>query len=174
MVGIGTALSDDPELTCRIAGLTRGRTVRIVADADARLPTHSKLVASARQRPVWVLCASDADAQRQAELTARGVRILHAARTGKGIDLTQGFAALAREGLTRVLVEGGAGLAAGLLKERLVDRVAWFRAAAVIGAEGLSAIGELNVAALSAMPRFKPVERLRLGDDVLETYEPAT
>ena len=134
----------------------------------------SKLASTARDITVWLLCAADADSARQAELAKRGVRILHVARAPSGIDLAQAFGLLAREGLTRILVEGGATLAASLLQAKLVDRIAQFRAPAAIGGDGLSAIGPLGLVGMSETLRFKPVETLRLGEDVLETYQPAT
>jgi diaminohydroxyphosphoribosylaminopyrimidine deaminase/5-amino-6-(5-phosphoribosylamino)uracil reductase len=171
MVGVGTALADDPELTMRVAGVKRSRFVRIVADADARLPADSKLARSANDLPVWVLCAADADAARRTALAKLGARLLHVPRASSGICLKQALAALGREGLTRVLVEGGATLAAGLLSASLVDQLAQFRAPAAIGGDGLSAVGSLNLTSLQAMPRFRPIETMRLGEDVLETYE---
>ena len=174
MVGIGTALADDPELTCRVAGIQRNRLVRIVADADARLPLSSKLASSANEIAVWLLCAADADSARQAALAKAGVRLLHVPRVAGGVDLERALKALGDEGLTRVLVEGGATLAAGLLKAHLVDQIAQFRAPAAIGGDGLGAIGALGLSGLKEMPRFRPVETLRLVEDVLETYEPAT
>jgi diaminohydroxyphosphoribosylaminopyrimidine deaminase/5-amino-6-(5-phosphoribosylamino)uracil reductase len=174
MVGIGTALSDDPELTCRLPGIQRNRLVRIVADANARLPLSSKLASTANEIAVWLLCAADADGSRQAALSKTGVRVFHVPRTPDGINLARAFAALGGEGLTRVLVEGGATLAAGLLKARLADQIAQFRAPAAIGGDGVSAIGALGLSGLNEMPRFRPIETLRLAEDVLETYEPAT
>jgi len=173
LAGIGTVLADDPELTCRVAGIARKRFVRIVADADARLPTTSRLASSANEAAVWLLCASDADAARQAALAQKGVRILHVARAASGIDLGRAFALLAREGLTRVLIEGGATLGASALKASLVDQIARFGAPAAIGGDGLSAIGALGFARMSETLRFKRGETLRLGEDVLETYQPA-
>lgn len=174
MVGIGTVLADDPELTIRVAGVKRSRLVRVIADADARLPSESKLAASALEHAVWLLCASDADVARQAMLAAKGVRILHVPRASVGVDLHQAVGRLASEGLTRVLVEGGASLAASILQARLVDRLAWFRSPAAIGGDGVSALGALNLTTLQGMPRFKPVDTMRWAQDVLETYEPAT
>jgi diaminohydroxyphosphoribosylaminopyrimidine deaminase/5-amino-6-(5-phosphoribosylamino)uracil reductase len=174
MVGIGTVLADDPELTIRIAGIKRSRLIRVVADADARLPTESKLATSAFETAVWLLCARDADAARQAALTAKGVRILHVSRGPVGVDLAEAVAALAREGLTRVLVEGGARIAAGILQAHLADRLAWFRSPVAIGADGVGGLAALNLATLQAMPRFEPVDTMRWAQDVLETYEPAT
>ncbi|MBI1209821.1 MAG: bifunctional diaminohydroxyphosphoribosylaminopyrimidine deaminase/5-amino-6-(5-phosphoribosylamino)uracil reductase RibD [Alphaproteobacteria bacterium] len=173
MAGIGTVLADDPELTCRLAGIKRSRFVRVVADAEARLPPRSKLATSAKDVAVWLLCAGDADSARQAALVKQGVRILHVPRSDGGVDLAKAFATLGGEGLTRVLVEGGATLAAGLLKDGLVDQLVQFRAPSVIGGDGLAAIGALDVTSLKRMPRFRPIDTLRLGEDVLETYEPA-
>ena len=80
--------------------------------------------------------------------------------------------ALARRGVTRVLAEGGAGLAAGLLRAGLVDRLAWFHAPAVMGADGHPAAEGLRLAALAAMPRFRRVAVRPLGMDLLTEYEP--
>jgi diaminohydroxyphosphoribosylaminopyrimidine deaminase/5-amino-6-(5-phosphoribosylamino)uracil reductase len=79
--------------------------------------------------------------------------------------------ALARRGVTRVLAEGGAGLAAGLLRAGLVDRLAWFHAPSVMGAEGRPAAEGLRLAALDAMPRFRRVSVRALGPDVLTEFE---
>jgi diaminohydroxyphosphoribosylaminopyrimidine deaminase/5-amino-6-(5-phosphoribosylamino)uracil reductase len=61
-----------------------------------------------------------------------------------------------------------------LLQARLVDRVAWFRAPAVIGGDGLPAAQAFGVDALTGAPRFVPAGQVRVGDDVLETYRRST
>ena len=76
---------------------------------------------------------------------------------------------LGGQGLTRVLVEGGAALATSLLRTGLVDRLLWYRAPTVMG-EGLSAVTALAATGLGTLPRFIHEETLRLGEDVLETY----
>ncbi|WP_198373221.1 dihydrofolate reductase family protein, partial [Roseomonas rosulenta] len=88
-----------------------------------------------------------------------------------GLDLRALLAALARRGVTRVLAEGGAGLAAGLLRARLVDRLAWFHAPGIMGAEGWPAAEGLRLAALAAMPRFRRVALRPLGADILTEFE---
>ena len=80
---------------------------------------------------------------------------------------------LAAEGLTRVLVEGGATLASSLLKARLVDRLYCYRAPTLMG-DGVSAVASLGALALQELPRFRREETIRLGEDVLETYRTAT
>jgi diaminohydroxyphosphoribosylaminopyrimidine deaminase/5-amino-6-(5-phosphoribosylamino)uracil reductase len=69
-----------------------------------------------------------------------------------------------------VLVEGGSALAASLLQQDLVDRIDWFRSAAIIGGDGLAAAGSLEVWRLAEARRFVRVETETVGPDVLETY----
>jgi diaminohydroxyphosphoribosylaminopyrimidine deaminase/5-amino-6-(5-phosphoribosylamino)uracil reductase len=169
MVGIGSALADDPELTCRLPGLGAKPLVRIVVDSQARLPPSSKLASSAREQPVWLITAPSADT---ASLAAQGVEILRAPASADGLDLSAAMKLLGDRGLTRLFVEGGATLAASLVKAALVDKLLWYRAPTLMGA-GLSAVGDLGVNEVSGLPRFRRKETIRLGDDVLETFRPA-
>jgi len=172
LVGSGTVLADDPDLTCRIPGMERMPVLRVVADARLRTPTSARLVTTASRLPT---CIFTAPGHRPAELApyiAAGVAVqtVPAAPEG-GLDLRALLAALAQRGVTRVLAEGGAGLAAGLLRAGLVDRIAWFHAPAVMGAEGHPATADLHLAALAAMPRFRRVAVRELGPDLLTEYE---
>jgi diaminohydroxyphosphoribosylaminopyrimidine deaminase/5-amino-6-(5-phosphoribosylamino)uracil reductase len=168
LVGIGTALADDPELTCRLPGVRATGPVRVVVDSKARLPVSSKLAATAKAAPVRLLSAVSSDALQQA-----GVKILRVPATVHGVDLAAAMRELAVQGLTRVLVEGGATLASALLKAGLVDRLLWYRAPSLMG-EGIAAVTLNGLGGLKDMPRFAHEGTIRLGDDVLETYRPAT
>ena len=170
MIGIGSALADDPELTCRLPGVDASRLVRIVADTKARLPATSKLARSAASQPVWLLTSPTADT---AVLRQTGVKCIAVPQTQSGIDLSAALKALAVEGLTHVLVEGGAALAASLLKAKLVDRLLWYRAPSVMG-DGVAAVASLGLTGLGDMPRFRHEETIRLGEDVLESYRAPT
>jgi diaminohydroxyphosphoribosylaminopyrimidine deaminase / 5-amino-6-(5-phosphoribosylamino)uracil reductase len=81
--------------------------------------------------------------------------------------------ALAKNGLTRVLVEGGGTIAAALLREKLVDRLAWFHAPCVIGGDGWPAAQAFGVGQLSQMPRFSLLAQQRLGSDILSEFKKA-
>ncbi len=166
LIGVGTALADDPELTCRVPGLGTPRHVRVVIDSNARLPSTSKLAGSAHTNPLWLVTAPGADT---AALVQKGAKILTAPRH----DLGAAMQALAADGLTRVLVEGGATLASSLLNAGMVDRLLWYRAPSLMG-EGISAVASLGLTRLNDLPRLKREETIRLGDDVLETYRPAS
>jgi diaminohydroxyphosphoribosylaminopyrimidine deaminase/5-amino-6-(5-phosphoribosylamino)uracil reductase len=134
VVGIGTALADDPLLTVRDwpppgesagdgpAAWPRVQPLRIVLDSHLRLPPGSRLAATAAESPVLVLAATDAPADRAAALSRRGVEVEHVAAGDKGLDLRAVAEVLSAREVTGALVEPGPGLAAGLLAAGLADR----------------------------------------------------
>jgi len=170
LVGVGTVLADDPELTCRIDGFRSAPLVRIVVDSHLRTPLLSKLVNSARQTPLWLLHRDGADPARKQALADAGVALLEVPGGATGVDLPAALRALAKAGLTRILAEGGASLAAALLRGHLVDRLAWFHAPAIIGGDGWPAAQAFGVTELSDMPRFTLLAQEQWGDDLLSTF----
>jgi diaminohydroxyphosphoribosylaminopyrimidine deaminase/5-amino-6-(5-phosphoribosylamino)uracil reductase len=168
MVGTGTVLADDPQLTCRLPGLARRSPVRVVLDRRLRIPLAARLIAGARQTPTWVLTLTSADPARREAFLAAGASLIDADPDPAGrIDLAAALAALGRRGITRLLVEGGAHLAAALLRAGLVDRLAWFHAPLLIGADGTPAIAALGLDTLAGAPGFVPVSIEAVGDDML-------
>lgn len=171
MVGINTALADDPELTCRLPGLEGRSPVRIVVDSRLRLPLTSKLVRTAGTVPTWIVTRSDHDRSRAAVLADCGAVVVPVRADAAGLpDMTMALSELAGRGLTRVLVEGGATLAATLLRAGLIARIEWFRAAGVIGGDGIPAVAAFGVSALAAMARFERLAVRRAGADAMESY----
>ena len=159
LVGSGTALADNPELTCRLPGYTGRPKVRIVLDRRLRLPLNAKLVTTATEIPTWVVTA---EVGPKAEaLAAKGVEVITADTAGIG-------ALLAERGLTRVLIEGGGQVAGSFLKAGLIDEIAWFRAPAAIGGDGLPVLGPLGATTLASIPSFDRLETLAFGPDTLD------
>ncbi|MCA3359562.1 MAG: bifunctional diaminohydroxyphosphoribosylaminopyrimidine deaminase/5-amino-6-(5-phosphoribosylamino)uracil reductase RibD [Roseomonas sp.] len=172
LVGSGTVLADDPDLTCRIPGMERVPMLRVVADARLRTPEASRLVQGAELAPVLIITAPGHPPAAQAPFMAAGADIVTVpAHAAGGLDLPSLLRALGRRGVTRVLAEGGAGLAAALLRQGLVDRLVWFHAPAVMGGDGHPALQGLRLAALSAMPRFHRTAQRAIGDDMLSEFE---
>ena len=171
MVGIGTVLADDPDLTCRIPGFRRTPMVRIILDGTLRTPPSARLVTTAADQPTWIVHGSNAPAAHHAALQRPGIRLIP---TGTPrVDLSAALHALGAAGLTRVLAEGGAGVAAALIAAGLVDRIAWFHAPALIGGDGLPAVRSCGVSALDRMPRFTRTAARPLGDDMLTELQAA-
>jgi diaminohydroxyphosphoribosylaminopyrimidine deaminase/5-amino-6-(5-phosphoribosylamino)uracil reductase len=168
LVGIETALADDPELTVRLGGFEGRQPARVVLDSRQRLRCTAKLAQTARTVPTYVVTTGAPSA----ELTDCGVRVLRVEAVGDGRpELEAALAALQAEGLARVLVEGGGQVAASFLRCGLVDRIEWFRAPLLLGAEGRPAVGALAVAELADAPRFHRIEAHAVGDDLWERYE---
>ncbi|MBP0492282.1 bifunctional diaminohydroxyphosphoribosylaminopyrimidine deaminase/5-amino-6-(5-phosphoribosylamino)uracil reductase RibD [Roseomonas sp. SG15] len=163
MAGSGTLLADDPELTCRLPGYAPVPTVRVVADARLRTPLRARLFNS--EAPAWIATAPGHDPASMAALEQRGAAFIDVpAAPGGGLEPEALLRALAGKGITRLLVEGGAALAASLLRAGLVDRVAWFTAPSVIGGDGRAGLDPIGVETLAAMPRLKVTGRRQAGD----------
>ena len=170
LIGIGTALADNPLLTCRLPGMERRSPVRIVADSELRLPLEARLVATTAQCPLWVVASETASRDREAALRARGVEVLRVAGTGRKLDLRAAMRVLADKGITRVLLEGGPILATATLASGLVDELALFQSEIAVGPDGIDALEGLPLSALTHSPRFKRAETEMLGPDRLDTF----
>lgn len=171
LVGAGTAIADDPSLTCRLPGMADRSPVRVLADGNLRVPATQKLIAEATQVPTWVLAFADAPADRRNAVEASGARLIDVPKNDAGgIDLAAALAALGELGVTRLMVEGGGALAASLFAADLVDRIVWYRAASIIGGDGLAAIGGFGVGPLDGMPRFGRLSVRALGGEIEERY----
>ncbi len=172
LVGVGTGLADDPELTCRLPGLEDRSPVRVVMDSRLRLPLTSRLVATAGQTPTWIITLPGNDEARCQAFLNAGVDLIEVDPDTSGTpDLPEAMRALGDRGITRLLVEGGSHLAAALLRARLVDRVAWFRAPLMVGGDGLPAAQAFGVDRLTDAPAFVSRGVRTLGGDVLELFE---
>ncbi|MDD2877900.1 MAG: bifunctional diaminohydroxyphosphoribosylaminopyrimidine deaminase/5-amino-6-(5-phosphoribosylamino)uracil reductase RibD [Acidiphilium sp.] len=165
MVGVGTALADDPELTCRIDWYRAVPMVRVVVDSHLRLPLSSRLARGAGEHPLWIVHRDGADPARREAFTSLGARLFEVPAAEIGVDPVAALQALGAAGITRLLVEGGGVLAAVLLRSDLVDHVAWFTAPMVIGGDGVVAVAGFGAAELAAAKRFKMVGTAISGDD---------
>jgi len=166
IVGIGTALADDPRLTVRLVG---GRDpLRIVVDSRLRLPASARVLADGAARRTLVATTEMADGDRASEIERLGAEVLMLpARAGREqVDLRALLEELGRRGIKSALVEGGSGIITSLLVERLVNRLVVVIAPRIIG-KGIEAIGDLNVARLTDAINFSEFKTRRLGPDIV-------
>lgn len=168
LVGIETALADDPLLTCRIPGLEQDSPLRVILDTRLRLNERSKLARTARDIPTLLFTAVEGGRA----LSETGIEIVRVARDVRGRpDIGVVLNELASRGLTRLLVEGGASVHASFLDRNLADRLEIFRAPLALGASGTAAIDALAAFSLDEAPHFVRVGTRELGADLLETFE---
>jgi len=171
LVGARTVAADDPELTCRLPGLEARSPVRIVVDGHLSLPLTAKLVATAQTVPTVVITLSNAPVERRRALEDLGLALIDAEPDSSGyIDMGDMLRKLGAHGITRVLCEGGAHVAAALLRAGLVDRLAWFRAPIVIGGDGIPAAEAFGVDALTMARAFRRTGSRALGPDAMDAY----
>ena len=171
LVGIGTVLADDPQLTCRLPGMEALSPVRVVLDARLRLPPDRAVATSARATPVWVVAALDAPAEAERALRELGVDVLRAPAQAGRLDLAAVLRMLAGRGITRLMVEGGPTVAAAFVAADLVDAAALFRSPKTIGPDGVDALEGMRLETMTA--RLKALGREPVGEDSVEFFERA-
>ena len=164
LVGIGTVLADDPSLTTRLPDYDH-RIVRIVLDTHLRIPLDSQLVKTAKGYPLWVFHSSGNNDKIE-KLGKAGVR-LFAYDTS---DIPGVLGQLAEEGITRLLVEGGAKVHTSFLLMGLCDRFLWFRAPENLGPGAVDALEGYNIFKIGPEFGLARQNALVLGEDLLEIY----
>jgi len=166
MVGVGTVLQDDPQLTCRIDGGRNPR--RIIVDAQAMTPIASRVVATAPEVETIIATPQDAPPERVEALAAAGCTIIPLpARNGR-LRISDLLAATAERKITNIMVEGGAGLLASVFEERAADEVRVFVAPIFIGGKDApSPLAGYGVERIAECLRLRTVQSRRIGEDTL-------
>lgn len=168
LVGIGTVLADDPELTCRLPGCEGRSPIRVIIDAQARTPVTAKIVATAERVPTWIFVGPGAAADKVRALGDRGVSVLVAERNAAGrLDLADVLFQLGRAGITTVMTEGGSTIARCLVEEDLVDEAQVVLSPLTVGDGGVPALAGLPLSRLLDHPDFETLENRRLDVDRL-------
>ncbi len=168
LVAIGTVLSDDPLLNCRLPGMDDRTPVRVVLDGSLRTPMSSRLVKTAQQYPLWMIARTNAPVEPELMLAAAGADVMRVDAGPDGrIDLRAALVLLAARGITRLLVEGGPILSAALIKADLVDEAVVVRSLKTLGSKAVPAIEGMPLEALIHSPKLKTFERRAVGDDTL-------
>jgi len=164
LVGAGTALADDPLLTCRLPGMADRSPIRVVLDRRLRLPLDSALVKSAREIPLWIVTAGESAAHE-----AAGAILIRPPDPEPAAILME----LAARGITRLLIEGGGAVAASFLRADLIDELIWMRAPILIGGDGVPAFASLGVTDPNLLQPWVLRKSAMLGRDRLESWSRA-
>ena len=172
IIGIGTALADKPELTCRIKGMESYSPCRIIIDSTLKLPFSNPLVKTANKVPTIVLTTNKVNKEKVSTFRKRGVKVIELAPSYSEHIAPELIAkTLGTEGFNNVLIEGGSKLAGSFIAAGLVDRLAWFHAPKIIGGDGINSIAEFGVEDLLEAQSFKRITHKECGKDIYEVYE---
>ncbi len=171
MVGIGTVLSDNPQLTCRLPGMSERSPVRVVLDAKLKLPLMTSVVATVRETPTWVFTSRKPSAIAEEILQHKGCKVFRVGDADGQLDLAEVLKILAEQGITRLMVEGGPTLAGGFAAAGLIDELALLRGAKTIGADGIAPLEGMPLDGFTGQLHTRGSEKI--GPDTLETYQRA-
>lgn len=169
MVGIGTVLSDNPQLTCRLPGMFERSPVRVVLDAKLKLPLATSVVATVRETPTWVFTSSKPSAIAEEILQQKGCKVFRVGDVDGRLDLDEVLKVLAEQGITRLMVEGGPKVAGAIAAAGLVDEVALLRGEKTIGANGIEPLDGMPLNGFTGQLHARGSEKL--GPDTLEIFE---
>lgn len=166
--GIGTILADDPQLTTRLPEGGKN-PIRVVVDSLARIPLTAKLLNDGQARTI-IAVSSRAPASKIDQIRSRGAEVVQVEETEGRLDLRCLFQWLGKQGITSMLIEGGAAVAASALNSNLVDKVCWFIAPKIIGGTAATGpIGGAGIAELANAILLEDLETQPVGADTMIT-----
>ena len=167
MVGIGTALADDPQLTARSVRPKVIQPTRIVVDSAARLPTNATMLSEDGETIVAIVAGTK---RRIAALRQAGAEVLTVPGENEGVDLRKLLVTLGQRDITSVLVEGGSLLLGSLFDQHLVDKVVGIVAPVLIGGnQAKGPIDGLGALTIAEAVRVSRVTHHVLGGDMIVT-----
>lgn len=169
LIGAGTARADDPDLTVRDMGAAH-QPIRIVIDARLSHSPSSRLGQTAKQSPVWLCHTDQAPPEARAAWANAGATLIECKSDNAQVNLTDALQRLATLGLTRIFCEGGATLAAALIRDHLIDDMITFTAGKLIGASGHPALAALPNAPLNALPALSLINTRQIGPDTMSHW----
>lgn len=166
LVGIGTIRQDDPQLTCR---LQRGRNpLRVILDSRLSIPLGARVLQEQKAAKTIIFACRGADEEKIKALNAQGVEVLlFPPEEGGRVDIEETLRELGARGISSLLVEGGAQVAAAFWKKALVDKLLVFVAPKIVGGGGTDAFADLGVAKIEAAPQLQWLKYRRIGNDIL-------
>jgi len=165
MVGVGTILKDDPELTVRLS--RGGNPVRIVVDSTLRIPADACVLKNQETAKTIIATTSDHSRKKLLQLRDAGTDVFIVNKDDRGkVDLKGLLTELGKKDLSSILVEGGSEIITSFLKERLADRIVIITAPKIAG-EGIPSVGDLGIRKIDDSIRLSLKKISRKGDDII-------
>jgi diaminohydroxyphosphoribosylaminopyrimidine deaminase / 5-amino-6-(5-phosphoribosylamino)uracil reductase len=172
LVGIGTILADDPQLTYRGKQRKARPLLRVILDSKLRTPEKARIFSTPGEGPVLIFCAANASSVRRKRLEKCSAEVVIAPQNAGGLDLKFVLGELGKRKLLSVLVEGGSEIHWSFLEARLVDKFYSIISPLVIGGHrAVASVGGNGYGTLSEAPRFRIRKHYFAETDlILESY----
>lgn len=174
LIGQGTLLADDPDLTCRLPGMSWRSPVRVVLSTNGRLNPYAKMLKNMSTAPVWLFGSPDMPQRRIEVLEEIGTSVFTVSKNQQGrLHLRGVMEELANQGITRVLVEGGPSLENNLLQEGLADEIFIFQGRKEITGPTLQPFSPHGLEAVTENPDYNLADKRYIGEDLIWIYRRA-
>lgn len=168
LVGIGTVLADDPQLTTRLSGRKGKDPIRIILDSGLRLPLTARILGLDSPSPTWIATTAAAPRDKLLALESRGAELLVLPEEKGRVALRPLLQELGRRRVQSLLVEGGAEVLGTFLDQRLVNKFYFFYAPKILGGkDAYPAVAGRGVARLGEAHQARNLTLRRLGSDLL-------
>lgn len=165
MTGIGTVLSDDPSLNVRLKGAHKD-PVPVVLDSNLKTPPKANLM-RIHDEPI-IAATRPVDKDKKKKLQSLGARVLTVKKDKDGqVDMKDLMHRLGELEIMSVLIEGGSEVAGKALKSGIVDKISFFYAPKIVGADGLSMIGGLDIKKISGSIKVRSLKVKKIGDEFM-------
>jgi len=166
IVGTGTIRKDNPMLDCRLDGLSSRSPDVIVLDRKLDLKKNLKIFAN-KHRKINIFYSENVHRK---IYDTKNINYIKTREVNNVLDIRAVIENVIKLGYSRILVEGGAKLSASLLREDLIDEIAWFRASKIMGNDGINAISALNINHINNIKKFELINTKIIYDDQLSIY----
>ncbi len=168
MVGAGTVIADDPELTCRLAEGRVSHPIRIILDGRLSIPPEAKVVAGTLPEKTIVATTAEADPDKRRRLEDAGCELLIVPGHGDKIDLAELMAELGAREIASLMIEGGSSVHEAALQARIVDKVLFFIAPKIFGGKDApTAVGGPGVEEVEQAWRLAGMSVKNVGPDLV-------
>jgi len=167
MVGIGTVLKDDPQLTTRLEGRETKDPLRIVLDTNLSIPEKARMLHLSSDSGILIVCGDSAPSEKRKRLEEFGIRFLTLDDQEGQIDLAALVQELGKIGITSLLIEGGSRINGSALRAGIVDKVYMFYAPKICGGEGIPICTGPGVELMEQSINLEDITVHRFEDDVM-------
>jgi diaminohydroxyphosphoribosylaminopyrimidine deaminase/5-amino-6-(5-phosphoribosylamino)uracil reductase len=168
MVGIGTLVLDDPQLTVRHPNWKGKKIIRVILDSRLRFPLGAKILSTLAEGKILVFTLRDAPQRKADALIKKGVEVIPLSESSSGIDLHEVFFWLGKQEISSLLVEGGRHLLTSLLEARLADKIFLTLSPQLIGGENaLPFIGGKGVSFVKDSLNLKDIKYFQIENDMI-------
>ena len=164
LVGIGTVLADDPQLTCRLRGYSGKQPLRVILDSAARTPLSAKVLD--RAAPTLIATTDKAPEDGVEMLRSRGADIVRLPSREGRVDLAATLEELGRRGVVEVLLEGGPTVLGDAIERSLVDRFVFYLAPKLLGPTGIPAVAAVLASNIADARELTVKSVRRVGADI--------